>query len=146
MSTAQHLDTVLLLCSREFPAEHGRWDGGFCGPGYHTAELAVFDGLRDGDCSEVLEAREQYEAECAALSERLTERWGPPEPVSLYSLLHRSMLDGEDIPEPWRMLSARVQDAQLWRTDERWVVLGGSPWGEGSPYQLLATVTEVDPP
>ncbi|WP_067271334.1 hypothetical protein [Streptomyces jeddahensis] len=146
MSTAQHLDTVLLLCSREFPAEHGRWDGGFCGPGYHMAELAVSDGFGDGDCSQVLEAREQYEAECAALSERLTKRWGPAQPVSLYSLLHRSLGHGEEIPEPWHMLSTRVQDAELWRTGERWVVLGGSPWSEESPFQLLAAVTDVDPP
>ncbi|MBA2946908.1 hypothetical protein [Streptomyces himalayensis] len=146
MSTAQHLDTVLLLCSREFPAEHGRWHGGFCGPGYHIAELVVVDGFRGGGCSQLLEAREQYEAECVALSERLSHRWGPPVPVSLYSVLHRAMADGEDIPEPWHMLSTRVQDVQVWRSDERWVVLGGSPWGEESPFHLLAAVTEVDPP
>jgi len=34
----------------------------------------------------------------------------------------------------------------LWRVDARWIGLGVARWGEEPPFQLLAVVTEVDPP
>jgi len=57
-------------------------------------------------------------------------------------------MEGEDIPEPWADLSSHVPDIHLWQEDERgrWVALGVSQWDKELPFQLLAVVTEIDPP
>ncbi|MGW0908971.1 hypothetical protein [Streptomyces sp. NPDC002853] len=54
--------------------------------------------------------------------------------------------EGEDIPEPWGSLSSSVPDLHLWRVDGRWIALGVSQWDKELPFQLLAVVTEIDPP
>jgi len=81
------------------------------------------------------------------LSERLTERWGTPDVFSLASVFVRST-GGEDIPEPWASLGGHVPDLHLWRPPraDRWVALGVSQWDKELPFQLLAVVTDVDPP
>ncbi|MGW5867686.1 hypothetical protein ACWFRJ_36725 [Streptomyces sp. NPDC055239] len=163
MSTAQHLAAIDLLRSREFPAEHGRSHGGFGGPGYHVAELLTSDDFWEDDGTEWEATEEQYEAERDGLTVLLAERWGPPRIFSLASLFERSMGDGydaesyededegdgdsgEDIPEPWGSLSASVPDLHLWRTDGRWIALGVSQSDRELPFQLLAVITETDPP
>lgn len=147
MTTAQHLATIDLLHTRDFPAEYGRSDVGPAGPGYHIAELATSDGFWEDDGTGREETETQYELDRDGLSERLTSRWGRPDVFSLAGVFERSM-DGEDIPEPWGTLSSHVPDIHLWRTDaqDRWIALGVSQWDTELPFQLLAVVTEVDPP
>lgn len=70
---------------------------------------------------------------------------GEPQLVSLWSTRVRAG-EGEEIPEPWRELSYGVGHAHLWRTGGRWVAVGVSHQGEEHPFQLLAAVTETDPP
>ncbi|MEV4920733.1 hypothetical protein AB0K47_28485 [Streptomyces tirandamycinicus] len=144
MTIARHLATIDLLRSRPFPVRAGRSDVGSSAPGYHTAELSTSEEFWD-DRSPLEVAGDQYEAEREALAAVLSARWGPPQIFSLRSVLIRSV-EEEHIPEPWAMLSASVPDVHLWRADGRWVVLGVSKWGTELPYQLLAVVTEVDPP
>ncbi|MFE0106123.1 hypothetical protein [Streptomyces sp. NPDC059009] len=146
MSTAQHLAEIDLLLARAFPAEVGRSARGFAGPGYHVAELAESDGFWEDDGSRWTEAEEQFEAERDGLSQLLTARWGKPDEFALYSLLHRMVDGGEEIPEPWADLSSHVPNLHLWRVDGRWIALGVSQWDKELPFQLLAVVTEVDPP
>ncbi|MCX5281883.1 hypothetical protein [Streptomyces sp. NBC_00198] len=147
MTIAQHLATIDRLCSEEFPAEHGRSADGTAGPGYHVAELVTSGDFWDTDGATSAETEEQFEAERDGLSQLLTRRWGPPQCVSLASVLERST-SGEDIPEPWGDLSSRVPDLHLWRPDgcERWIALGIGRWGRELPFQLLALVTVTDPP
>ncbi|TLS44000.1 hypothetical protein FE633_22150 [Streptomyces montanus] len=147
MSIARHLATIDLLCTRDFPAEHGRSDVGTEGPGYHIAELQTSADFWDDDGTEREETETQYELERDGLSERLTERWGAPQVFSLWSVFNRSM-DGEDIPEPWVVLSSHVPDVHLWKEDGRgrWVALGISQSDKELPFQLVAVVTEMDPP
>ncbi|NGO11448.1 hypothetical protein G5C60_28550 [Streptomyces sp. HC44] len=147
MTLAQQLATIDKLCSRPFPAEHGRSDVGTEGPGYHIAELETSDDFWEDDGTEREDTAAQYEVDRDGLSERLTDRWGEPQKFSLWSVQERSM-DGEDIPEPWASLSAHVPDVHLWKDDEtgRWVALGVSQWDKELPFQLLAVVTEIDPP
>ncbi|KAB1145380.1 hypothetical protein F7R91_19595 [Streptomyces luteolifulvus] len=147
MDIAHWLATVDLLCTRDFPAEHGRTDVGTGGPGYHIAELLTSGDFWEDDGTEWEETETQYECNRDGLSERLTERWGPPDPISLASVFERST-GGENIPEPWGSLCAHVPNLHLWgppQTD-RWVALGVSQWDKELPFQLLAVVTEVDPP
>jgi hypothetical protein len=147
MDLAHWLTTIDLLCTRDFPAEPGRTDGGTGGPGYLIAELRTSGDFSDYDGARWEETADQYEADRDGLTERLTDRWGPPDRISLWSTLERS-LDGEDIPEPWASLSAHVPDVHLWRAPgtARWVALGVSQWDKELPFQLLAVVTETDPP
>ncbi|TGB12042.1 hypothetical protein [Streptomyces sp. MZ04] len=151
MSTAQHLATIDLLCSREFPAEYGRSDAGAGGPGYHIAELLTSEEFWDDDGTRREETEEQYEAERDGLSVLLADRWGAPAVFGLSSLFERTLSAGEEgtgdeIPEPWCSLSSLVPDLHLWQADGRWVALGVSQWDKELPFQLIAVVTEIDPP
>ncbi|MEE1755452.1 hypothetical protein [Streptomyces sp. SP18CS02] len=145
MTTARHLATIDLLRSRPFPGQRGRSDVGDSGPGYHVAELSTSEDFWEDDGTRRTAVEEQYEAERDALAEVLGVRWGAPQVFSLWSLAQRSM-DGEEIPEPWGVLSSHVPDVHLWRTGDRWTALGVSQWDKELPFQLLAVVTETDPP
>ncbi|MFF6996551.1 hypothetical protein ACFY93_16600 [Streptomyces sp. NPDC008313] len=147
MTLAQHLATIDLLCSWEFPVEHGRSGTGTGGPGYHIAELATSDDFWEDDGTRRQETEDRFDADRDGLSELLSGRWGSPQRFSLASLFARSA-DGEDIPEPWSSLSSHVPDVHLWQegTHGRWVALGVSQWDGELPFQLLAVVTDIDVP
>lgn len=145
MSTAQHIATIDLLCARTFPTARAGFETGTSGPGYHLAELASGEGFWEDDGTRRAQEAEQYEAECTALASVLAARWGEPQLVSLWSTRVRAA-EGEEIPEPWHELSYGVDHAHLWRTGGRWVAVGVSWQGEEQPFQLLAAVTEIDPP
>ncbi|WP_055696961.1 MULTISPECIES: hypothetical protein [Streptomyces] len=157
MSTAQHLAAIDLLRSREFPAEHGRSACGAEGPGYHIAELLTSDTFWEDDGTRWHAAEEQFEAERDGLTVLLADRWGPPQRFSLARLFERAMEEDfetgghageetEEIPEPWRQLCSAVPDLHLWRVEDRWIALGVAQWDRELPFQLLAVVTEIDPP
>ncbi|GHI09385.1 hypothetical protein AQI88_31955 [Streptomyces cellostaticus] len=146
MDIANHLAVIDRLCAREFPAEHGRTDVGTGGPGYLIAELQTSGDFYEDDGTEREETQAQYEADRDALGERLAERWGPADRISLYSAFRQSM-EGEEPAEPWGTLASHVPDVQLWRTESgRWAALGVSQWDGELPFQLLAVITETDPP
>ncbi|WP_329370781.1 hypothetical protein [Streptomyces sp. NBC_01483] len=147
MDITHWLATIDLLCARDFPAEHGRTDVGTGGPGYHIAELQTSGDFWVDDGTEREETEAQYECDRDGLGERLTERSGAPDVISLESTFERAQ-DGEDIPEPWASLSSHVPNVQLWRPPKtgRWIALGVSQWDKELPFQLLAAVTEIDPP
>lgn len=171
MSTAEHLAAIDLLRSREFPAEHGRSPFGVGGPGYHIAELLTSGDFWDDDGTEWEATSDEYDAERDALTALLAQRWGAPQIFSLASVFERAQggaygYGGEDewdedggseaaegatgknegIPEPWGSLSSSVPDLHLWRADGRWIALGVSQWDKELPFQLLAVITEIDPP
>ncbi|MFF9147998.1 hypothetical protein ACF1BN_24410 [Streptomyces sp. NPDC014861] len=144
MTTTRLLSDLDLLRSRAFPAVPERSGHVDSGPGFHVAALATSEEFwEDGSLREVV--GEQYEAERDGLAAVLAARWGEPDRMSLWSLRDRCAA-GERLPEPWSDLSAHVQDLMLWRVDARWIALGVSQWGEELPFQLLAVVTDVDPP
>ncbi|MGW3951650.1 hypothetical protein ACWEKM_12065 [Streptomyces sp. NPDC004752] len=147
MDITRHLTLIDLLRTRGFPVEHGRTEHGESGPGYHIAELQTSAEFWEDGGAEREETETQYEADRAGLGARLTERWGPPEHISLYSVLERST-EGEDIEEPWAGLSGHVSDLDLWHPPgaDRWIALGVSQWDRELPFQLLAVVTNLDPP
>ncbi|MDQ0989599.1 hypothetical protein [Streptomyces sp. V3I7] len=147
VDVAKHLALIDLLCAREFPAEYGRTEHGESGPGYHIAELQTSGEFWEDDGTGSAETAVQYDADRDGLGERLVERWGPPQHFSLYSVGARAM-DGEDIEEPWDGLSSHVPDVHLWQSpgSGRWVALGVSQWDKELPFQLLAVVTDRDPP
>ncbi|MFH8793247.1 hypothetical protein [Streptomyces sp. NPDC017941] len=146
MSSADHIAAIDLLRARGFPEASGRSEFGYGGPGYHIAELATQDQLWDDDGTAHGETEEQYEAERDALTVLLAQRWGEPQHFSLASALLRAMARPAEIPDPWATLSESVPDLHLWRAEERWIALGVARWGERRALQLVAVVTEVDPP
>ncbi|MFF8289191.1 hypothetical protein ACF068_08220 [Streptomyces sp. NPDC016309] len=145
MTTARHLTAIDRLRSLPFPGESGRTDGARSGVGFHIGELATSEDFWEDDGTRREAVEDQYEAERDALAALLTARWGAPQVFSLWSLWDRAM-SGEEIPEPWVTLSQSVPDVQLWRADGRWIALGVSQWDDELPFQLLAAVTDVDPP
>ncbi|MER7951799.1 hypothetical protein ABTY59_30820 [Streptomyces sp. NPDC096079] len=145
MTTAGHLATIDLLRTRPFPARPERSGPVDSGPGFHVGELATSEDFWEDDGTRRFLVEEQYEAERVGLAALLTARWGPPREVSLWSVLERSM-DGEEMPEPWSTLSCHTPDVWLWRAEGRWTGLGVSQWDKELPFQLLAVITDVDPP
>ncbi|MFJ7959051.1 hypothetical protein ACIQ62_22485 [Streptomyces sp. NPDC096319] len=145
MTTAGHLATIDLLRTRPFPARPERSGPVDSGPGFHVGELATSEDFWEDDGTRRFLVEEQYEAEREGLAALLTARWGPPREVSLWSVLERSM-DGEEMPEPWSTLSCHTPDVWLWRAEGRWTGLGVSQWDKELPFQLLAVITDVDPP
>lgn len=145
MFTADHVATVELLCAREFPAQQARSGSVVSGPGYHWAELSTSESFWEDDGSRRDEAEAQYEAECDAVALILGGRWGEPQTFGLGSLFERSC-EGEDIPEPWNRLSNSVPYLHLWHVEGRWIGLGVSQWDTELEFQLVAVITETDPP
>ncbi|EPH45559.1 hypothetical protein ABT390_25700 [Streptomyces aurantiacus] len=151
MSSADHVAAIDLLRARGFPAAPGRSEHGYGGPGFHVAELSTHDQLWDDDGTAHEETELRFEAERDALTVLLSERWGKPQVFSLTSVLVRLLAqeadgEGEPVPEPWATLSESVPDLHLWRADTHWIALGVAHWGERRALQLVAVITEVDPP
>ena len=148
MTIAQHLATIDRLCSQEFPTEHGGSYGAPGGPGYHIVELERYDGFAEGDGGEREEEAEQFEANRDGISQRLVERLGKPEPISLDGFFLRAQLGDEQIPEPWASLGSHIRTVDLWQPDDngRWIALGVSQLAEDQEFRLLAIVTETAPP
>ncbi|MFG3509555.1 hypothetical protein ACGF5F_29095 [Streptomyces sp. NPDC047821] len=145
MTTARHLTAIDRLLSLPFPGAFGRTDRGCSGVGYHLVDLATSEDFWDDDGTRREIVEEQYEAERDALAVLLTARWGEPQVFSLWSVFDRGM-SGEDIPDPWDALSQSVPDVHLWRADGRWIALGVAQGDTELPFQLVAAVTETDPP
>ncbi|MEV5439841.1 hypothetical protein AB0K80_28120 [Streptomyces sp. NPDC052682] len=143
MNIAQHIALIDELCFRPFPAEHGPSDVGEAGPGYH---LAVLERARDDDPAERPVTVDQYEKTRDAVYEFLASRWGDTDPYNLQTVLLRTA--HEEIPEPWASLSARARVACLWEVTGtgRWVAVAVADRDGGDAVQLLALVTQTDPP
>ncbi|MET9322772.1 hypothetical protein ABZX75_21630 [Streptomyces sp. NPDC003038] len=145
MTTAEHLDTIDRLRAREFPTERGGSGGRTSGPGYHLVQLGRTSDFWDDDGSGRAEAADQIGAECGALAQALTGRWGEPQMFSLTSVLDR-VLEGEAIPQPWHEMSNTTDHLRLWRVEGQWLVAYVAQWDAEGPYLLMAGVTVVDPP
>jgi hypothetical protein len=141
MSTPAALAVIDGLCARPLPGPRAVAQD--AAPRYHLAELPTAEG---GPCVLRAAAEEQCEAERDALAALLERRWGAPDRWGLGGVLLRALEHGEDIPEPWASLSARVPDVALWHTDGRWVALGVARLDPDTAPGLLAVVTDVDPP
>ncbi|MFE3996047.1 hypothetical protein ACFXPW_30760 [Streptomyces goshikiensis] len=144
MTTAEHLDTIDRLLTRDFPEVQGRSEVGTSGPGYHLAELGASRRQGDEDAADRMAGEEQVSAEFEALSLRMEERWGTADRFSLRSLRLRA--EGEEAPQPWREMGDTSEDLHLWRAGDRWVVLYEARWGADHSPQLMAAVTVIDPP
>ncbi|MER7571699.1 hypothetical protein [Streptomyces sp. NPDC126514] len=102
--------------------------------GYRRAVLGLSPWRSTEDCY-------AYEA---ALSERLTERWGEPSRWGTTTLVERAAR-GERIPEPWGMLGALATELRAWEVAGHWVVLSVADQDAEDP-QVHVVVTTTDPP
>ncbi|MFD6229734.1 hypothetical protein ACFWFZ_23105 [Streptomyces sp. NPDC060232] len=144
MTTAEHLDTIDRLLTKEFPQEPVRTVDSSSGPGFHLAQLSRTPHFWD-DGSGRIEAADQVSAEYGALTQAATDRWGDPQIFSLGTLRDR-VFEGEEIPQPWTDLSTSTDHVQLWQAGERWLVACVTQRDSEDPYVLTAAVTVVDPP
>ncbi|WP_086825063.1 hypothetical protein [Streptomyces sp. NRRL B-24572] len=145
MTTTRHLATIDLLRTRAFPARPEASGPLDSGPGHHIGTLATSEDFWEDEDNRSLLVLERYEADRDGLAALLTVRWGPPRTLSLWYVLER-LIDDEEMPEPWAALSCHTPDLRLWRVDGRWIGLGVSQHDKELPYELLAVITEVDPP
>src|SRR5262249_29458043 len=114
MTIERHLATVDLLCVRDFPAQRGGSHVGFGGPGLQVAELATSIGLGTGDGAAREQTAKDFDAWKEAIAQRLHHRWGEGQrwgPLTVSVRRER----GEEIPEPWAMLSDLVHELCLWQ-------------------------------
>ena len=137
MDIAKDLALTDLLCTEAFPAEHSRLRFGTGGPGYFIAPL----GTGSWPSADDLYAYE------AALVQRYKERWGEGSRWGGVTLQERRSR-GEDIPEPWDVLSSRADDLRIWEATGtgRWVNLAVADRNTEEEPELLLMVTEIDPP
>lgn len=142
MNIARHIALIDELCFRPFPAEHGPSDVGDGGPGYHVVVLE----RSEDDCGTRAAAVEQFEKYRDALYEVYAPRWRHTHPLNLQTTLLRT--EREDIPEPWRSLSAGAGVAYLWEAQGtgRWIAVAVADRDPAADVQLLAVVTDVAPP
>ncbi|MFD6249478.1 hypothetical protein [Streptomyces roseolus] len=145
MTTTRLLAELDSLLSRAFPASPERSGDLDSGPGFHVAALATSEDFWESGPERREVVEERYEAERDGMAAVLTARWGEPDRMSLWSL-HARGTEGEELPEPWGVLCAHVPDLVLWRVGARRLGLGISQWDKELPFQLLAVVTEADPP
>ncbi|WP_327298919.1 MULTISPECIES: hypothetical protein [unclassified Streptomyces] len=147
MTTAQYVATIDRLRTRAFPTRRGWSDTGPGGPGYHLAALITRDTLlgRGGTSAPEAQAEDQFGADYEALVAVLDARWGEAQAFSLWSMLTRRM-EGEEIPEPWDELCTTMSSLHLWRAEERWIAVGAVHGSQEHEAQLVAAVTDVDPP
>lgn len=145
MTTAEHLDTIDRLLTTAFPTgpEGGPGHGG--GPGHLLVTLSTTRDFRFDDGSGREEAAEQIDAECEALVQALTGRWGEPQVFTVGSLRERGFA-GEEMPEPWGEIGNTTDHVNLWRAGERWLVVYVAQWDVEFPYLLTAASTVTDPP
>ncbi|MFB6847178.1 hypothetical protein ACFCXS_20280 [Streptomyces sp. NPDC056373] len=143
MDIARHIALIDELCYRPFPAEHGPSDVGVSGPGHHLAVLAAGT---DGDPGVRAVTIDQFEKDRDAVYELLASRWGDTDPYNLQTVLLRT--EREDMARPWAELSVRAGVAHLWEVEGtgRWVAVAVADRDTSQEVQLLALVTEADPP
>ncbi|MFG1668413.1 hypothetical protein [Streptomyces sp. Y7] len=142
MNIARHIALIDELCSRPFVAERSPREGGESGPGYHLAVLES----GHGDCGTRESTVEQFEKDRDALHEPLAARWGEEPAWNGQTTLLRTAQ--EQIPEPWALLSKRARVAYVWEAvgTGRWVAVAVADRDEADDVELIAVVTEVDPP
>lgn len=145
MTTAEHLDTIDRLLTKDFPQEPVRTVDSSSGPGFHLVQLSRTPHFWDDDGSGRIEAADQISAEYAALTQAAADRWGAAQIFSLGTLRDR-VFEGEDIPQPWTDLSTAADHVHLWRAGECWLVACVTQRDPDDPYLLTAAVTVVDPP
>ncbi|MEV6591440.1 hypothetical protein [Streptomyces acidicola] len=148
MDIERYLAAIDELCSRPFPAEHGRSDVGLAGPGYFIAELATSHGARTADAVERTGTAEDFHDVKEAISEQLNSRWGRQQPPWGMLTLRVRIDRGEAIPEPWNTSSHVVDELNVWQADGsgRWVAVGVADREQDDEIRLLAIVTETAQP
>jgi hypothetical protein len=105
------------------------------------------EGIGTGDGAERERTAKDFAAWKEAIAQRLNDRWGEGERWGLLTIGVR-IERGEEIPQPWALLSDLVHEVYLWQADGtgRWVALGVAERDETDEIRLLAAVTDVDPP
>ncbi|MBE8470797.1 hypothetical protein [Streptomyces justiciae] len=128
MDIAKDLALIDQLCARDFPSEHER---------YHIAWLGPGDWPDVSDCY-------AYEA---ALVERFTQRWGEAARWGTVTLEER-IARGEEIPEPWALLTDLAIDVRTWEVSDsiRRVTLAVADREDENRPRIWAAVTETAPP
>ncbi|MDX2704769.1 hypothetical protein PV350_18135 [Streptomyces sp. PA03-6a] len=144
MDLPGHVALVDALRARPFPARRERCGAVDSGPGYHITDLRISADFwdADGDPGYRGQVEDDMEAECQALVEVFTERWGAPETVDLAAHLERSF-HGEPVPPPLDTLCGYACEAWAWRVGDRWIGVCVGQADPELPFQLVAAVGDA---
>lgn len=134
MDIAKDLATIYRLCAQEFPA----------GQGYFLVELETGPVPPDGSRERTADDVQAY---LQGIAQRLNDRWAEQLPWGQLTVRER-VGRGEEIPEPWATLALRTDVLNVWQAEDtgRWIALGVADRDDQDEIQLLAAVTEMDPP
>ncbi|RSS88515.1 hypothetical protein EF903_15475 [Streptomyces sp. WAC05292] len=144
MTTAEHLETIDRLRAQGFPETRVRSGAVTSGPGYHLAELGPSRWYGDEDAADRAVHEDQLAAEYGSLVRRLEDRWGASDMFGLTGL--RLEEGGGETAEPWREMIGTADHLHLWRAGNLWVAVYAAHWGADHSPQIMAVVTEIDPP
>ncbi|WP_156110807.1 hypothetical protein [Streptomyces adustus] len=138
----EYLTLINELLAQPFPETSFSDVDGYGGPGHRVGYLHVsqeFWDDEDGQAWREVEAR--LRACLDALAAALTERWGDPLAVDLWSCL-KDVCAGETVPEPLRSLCQSAVSLQAWplRDRDRWIGLALGQDDKELPLVLYATV------
>ncbi|GHE02660.1 hypothetical protein [Streptomyces alanosinicus] len=147
MDIAKYLTVIDALCAGEFPADDGRSAPDGTAAGDRTVALETSRGTSAGDASVRERALADLHACREAIAERLHERWGRQQPWGQQTVRLR-LARGEEIPEPWAVLSLLTDELDVWQLTgtARWLAIGLADRDDADEIRLLATVTQTPPP
>jgi hypothetical protein len=144
MDLAAPLATIERLRARDFPARTVRSGDVLSGPGFHLTDLWISEPFFEDDGVAFLEARDDVEAYCQALIERLSAEWGPPRTLDLLPYLEARETGGH-VPPPLDTLCGYVLgEVYGWQVGDRWIGLGTGQQGRDLPLQLVLGIGERD--
>ncbi|MFD8749754.1 hypothetical protein ACFV0O_02015 [Kitasatospora sp. NPDC059577] len=147
--TDDQLSIIDELSTLPFPKREGRSekDRSWGGPGYQVAVLRESQDFWDDRSEEIVEAAEQdLEADLAALTAVLADRWGDPATVDLWPYLGFDNPDPEFVaPEPLGFLCNVAGSMRVWRLrpSGRWLALAIGQADREFPFELIAAVGEA---
>jgi hypothetical protein len=144
--SAKHVDIIESLRSADLSAEHEELDVYLAGPGYLVVTLAVNHGPPEQDAGDAVTAVRDLHAWKDHISEMLNGRWGDQHlPWPMLTLTVRAGR-GEEIPEPWAVMSTLVDELRPWQPPgtERWIGLGVADREDGVS-RLLVVASDVYP-
>ncbi|MGW2554502.1 hypothetical protein [Streptomyces sp. NPDC001635] len=147
-SQAEHLSVIGCLSVLPFPEQEqpqGK-EKTWSGPGYHLAVLRESQDFWEDRSEEIVATAEQeIDDSLAVLVAALTDRWGEPEAVDLWTYLGCDKSDSDFLaPEPLNFLAGVTGCMQVWRlpSSSRWLGLAVGQADPEWPIQLLAAVGE----
>jgi hypothetical protein len=154
MDSEKYLARLDSLCTEDLSGMvHSESAVLMAGPGYRIVPLEVSHGTLTGDASQRLDTVEDFHALKEHIARVLNDRWAEHRPPWGMGTLRVRLDRGEEIPEPWAVMSVLVDELNLWQRggvdgregSDRWIALGIADRDETDEISLLAVASDIAP-